>query len=195
MNRNMRLLAVATMAVTSLSAQLAVAAPAPPPDLGPNKSVRPNSSGIRSSIGPLLGWQVGISSTVFGPLTFSEAAAYADALGLATIEGDSRQKVSSQIDKNLDFQLPPDGIAAIKARLEELRLKMVAYRVESIPSDESSAAKLFSFAKELEVQTIITSGVPSSLSTIDKLAADNGMGVAIAIDGDPKTVMSAIGNA
>ncbi len=70
MNRNMRLLAVATMAVTSLSAQLAVAAPAPPPDLGPNKSVRPNSSGIRTSVGPLLGWQVGISSTVFGPLDF-----------------------------------------------------------------------------------------------------------------------------
>jgi type 1 glutamine amidotransferase/sugar phosphate isomerase/epimerase len=195
MNRNMRLLAVATMAVTSLSAQLAVAAPAPPPDLGPNKSVRPNSSGIRASVGPLLGWQVGISSTVFGPLTFSEAAAYADALGLATIEGDSRQKVSSQIDKNLDFQLPPDGIAAVKARLEELRLKMVAYRVESIPSDESSAAKLFSFAKELGVKTIITGTVPGSLSTVDKLAAENGVGVAIAVDDDPKTVMSAIENA
>jgi type 1 glutamine amidotransferase/sugar phosphate isomerase/epimerase len=195
MNRNMRLLAVATMAVTSVSAQLAFAAPAPPPDLGPNKSVRVNSAAVRTSVGPLLGWELGISSTVFGPLTFSEAAGLADALGLATIEGDSRQKVSSQIDKNLDFQLQPDGIAAVKARLAELRLKMVAYRVESIPSDESSAAKLFAFAKELEVQTIITSGVPSSLSTIDKLAADNGMGVAIAIDGDPKTVMSAIGNA
>ena len=132
MNRNMRLLAVATMAVTSLSAQLAVAAPAPPPDLGPNKSVRPNSAAIRTSVGPLLGWQVGISSTVFGALSFSDAAGLADALGLATIEGDSRQKVSSQIDKNLDFQLQPDGIAAVKARLAELRLKMVAYRVESI---------------------------------------------------------------
>jgi type 1 glutamine amidotransferase/sugar phosphate isomerase/epimerase len=193
MNRNMRLLAVATMAVTSLSAQLAVAAPAPPPDLGPNKSVRPNSAAIRTSVGPLLGWEVGISSTVFGPLTFSDAAGLADALGLATIEGDSRQKVSSQIDKNLDFQLQPDGIAAVKARLAELRLKMVAYRVESI--DDSSAAKLFAFAKELGVQTIITGAVPGSLSTVDKLASDNGVGVAIAIDGDPKTVMSAIGNA
>jgi type 1 glutamine amidotransferase/sugar phosphate isomerase/epimerase len=193
MNRNMRLLAVATMAVTSLSAQLAVAAPAPPPDLGPSKSVRLNTAAIRTSVGPLLGWQVGISSTVFGGLSFSDAAGLADALGLATIEGDSRQKVSSQIDKNLDFQLPPDGIAAVKARLAELRLKMVAYRVESI--DESSAAKLFAFAKELGVKTIVTGTVPSSLSTVEKLAADNGVDVAIAIDGDPKTVMTAIGNA
>ena len=59
MNRNMRLLAVATMAVTSLSAQFAVAAPAPPPDLGPNKSVRVNSAAIRTSVGPLLGWSGG----------------------------------------------------------------------------------------------------------------------------------------
>jgi type 1 glutamine amidotransferase/sugar phosphate isomerase/epimerase len=193
MNRNMRLLAVATMAVTSLSTHLAAAAPAPPPDLGPSKSVRVNSAAIRTSVGPLLGWEVGISSTVFGALSFSDAAGLADALGLATIEGDSRQKVSSQIDKNLDFQLPPDGIAAVKARLAELRLKMVAYRVESI--DESSAAKLFAFAKELGIKTIITGAVPSSLSTVEKLAADNGVDVAIAIDGDPKTVMSAIGNA
>jgi type 1 glutamine amidotransferase/sugar phosphate isomerase/epimerase len=193
MNRNMRLLAVATMAVTSLSAQLAVAAPAPPPDLGPSKSVRLNSAAVRTSVGPLLGWELGISSAVFGALTFSDAAGLADALGLATIQGDSRQKVSSLIDKNLDFQLPPDGIAAVKVRLAELRLKMVAYRVESI--DESSAAKLFAFAKELGVKTIISGAVPSSLSTVEKLAADNGMGVAIAIDGDPKTVMSAIGNA
>jgi type 1 glutamine amidotransferase/sugar phosphate isomerase/epimerase len=193
MNRNMRLLAVATMAVASVSAQLAFAAPAPPPDLGPSKSVRLNSAAVRTSVGPLLGWEVGISSKVFGALSFSDAAGLADALGLATIEGDSRQKVSSQIDKNLDFQLPPDGIAAVKARLAELRLKMVAYRVESI--DESSAAKLFAFAKELGIKTIITGAVPSSLSTVEKLAADNGVDVAIAIDGDPKTVMSAIGNA
>jgi hypothetical protein len=191
MNRNMRFLAVATMTVTSLSAQLAVAAP--PPDLGPSKSVRLNSAAIRTSVGPLLGWEVGISSAVFGALTFSDAAGLADALGLATIQGDSRQKVSSLIDKDLDFQLQPDGIAAVKARLAELRLKMVAYRVESI--DENSAAKLFAFAKELGVKTIITGAVPSSLSTVEKLAADNGMDVAIAIDGDPKTVMNAIGSA
>src|SRR5579859_162952 len=195
MNRSLRILAVATMAVTSLFAKFAVAAPAPPPDLGPSKSVRLNTAAIRTSVGPLLGWQVGISSVVFGPLTFSDAAGLADALGLATIEGDSRQKVSPQIDKNLDFQLPSDGIAAVKDGLDELRLKMVAYRVESIPSDESSAAKLFAFAKELGVKTIITGTVPGSLSTVDKLAGENGVEVAIAIDGDPKTVMSTIESA
>ena len=34
--------------------------------------------------------------------------------------------------------------------------------------------------------------MPTSLSAVDKLAGDNGVNVAIAIDGDPKSVMSAI---
>ncbi len=192
MTGTMRLLAIATMAVASLSAPLASAAPAPPPDLGPNKSVRPNQPAIRTSVGPLLGWQVGISSTVFGPLSFSEAAGLADALGLATIEGNSSQKVSPQMDKLLDDQLGPDGVAAVKARLDELRLKMIAYHVDSIPADPT---QLFAFAKQLGVQTIVTSAVPSSLSAVEKAAADSGVNVAIAIDGDPKAVMSAIGSA
>ena len=89
---------------------------------------------------------------MFGPLSFSEAAGLADALGLASIEGNSGQKVSPQIDKNLDDQLSPEGVAAVKARLAELRLKMIAYRVESIPSDGTAASKLFAFAKDLGVR-------------------------------------------
>src|SRR6202161_3595982 len=192
MTRNMHIVALATVAVALLSAQLASAAPAPPVDLGPNKSVRPNSPQIRTSVGPLLGWQVGISSSVFGPISFSEAAGLADALGLATIEGDSRQKVSPQIDKNLDFQLSPEGVAAVKARLAELRLKMIAYRVESIPSDGASDGQLFPISQQLGVQTIVTTATPSSLSAVDKLAGDSGVNVAIAIDGDPKSDVSAI---
>jgi type 1 glutamine amidotransferase/sugar phosphate isomerase/epimerase len=197
MTRNTHIVALATVAVAMLSAQLAsAAAPTPPaglrPDDGPDKSVRPNSAQIRTSVNTLLGWQVGIYSSVFGPITFSEAAGLADALGVASIEGDSRQKVSAQIDKNLDFQLSPEGVAAVKARLAELRLKMIAYRVESIPSDAGSASKLFAFAKELGVQTIVTTAMPASLSAVDKLAGDSGVNLAIAVDGDPKSVMSAI---
>ena len=38
----------------------------------------------------------------------------------------------------------------------------------------------------------MTTAVPASLSAVDKLAGDSGVNVAIAIDGDPKSVMSAI---
>ena len=172
-------------------AQVASAAP---PAHAPDMSVRSNSAQVRTVVNKLLGWKVGISSTVFRSRTFYESATLADALGLADIEGNSDQKVSPQLDKNLDYNLSPDDIAAVKERLDELRLKMPAYRIESIPSDDESSRKLFAFAKEMGVDTIITNKMPASLSAVDKLAGDNGVNVAIECQGNPKSVMSAIGS-
>ena len=180
------LIVAAIAALTITSTKVASGAPVP---LAGSKSVREGR--IDSSVSNLLGWQVGISSNVFRSLTFSESAALMDALGLGSIEGVSSQKVSPEIDKNLDFHLSPAEIATVKARLTELNLKMPAYSVDAIPSDEASSRKLFAFAKEMGVKTIVTSAVPSSLSTIDKLAAESGVNVAIDSP-DPKTLMSAI---
>ncbi|RZU29720.1 ThuA domain-containing protein [Edaphobacter modestus] len=157
------------------------------------KSVRQGQ--IRSSINHLLGWRVGIPSNAFRSLSFSEAAALADALGLSSIEGVSSQKVSPQTNKNLNFDLTSEDISVVKERLVELNLKMPAYRVESIPADEGSAHKLFAFAKEMGVETIIANTVPAELSAIDKLSVETGINVAIDSSSDPQALMKAIGNA
>ncbi len=191
MIKSMRFGVLMIAAAAIPSAQVAGAAP---PAHVADKSVRSNSTQIRTSVNKLLGWRVGISSNVFRSRTFFASATLADALGLADIEGNSDQKISPQIDKNLDYNLSPDDIAAVKQRLSELHLKMSAYRVESIPSDEESSRKLFAFAKEMGVDTIITNTAPSSLSAVDKLAGDNGVNVAIESPGNPESVMSAIGS-
>jgi type 1 glutamine amidotransferase/sugar phosphate isomerase/epimerase len=191
MKKNRNLTVVAIMALAVMFFQSASVAAAQAKRAG-TKSVRPDSQQIRNSVDHLLGWQVGVSSTVFGSLSFSEAAALTDALGLASIEGESSQKVSPQIDNNLDFHLTRTEIAAVKDRLAELRLKMTTYHVDSIPSDEVSATKLFAFAKELGVDTVVTGATPSSLSALDKLATQNGINVAIESPGDPKELMSSI---
>lgn len=193
MKNSARFMVVAGAALAIASAHVASGAPAAPVDRGGGQSVRPTTPEIRTSVGPLLGWQVGIFSNVFPTLTFTESAVLADALGLASIAGDSGQKVSPEIDMNLDFHLSPDQVAVVKERLKALKLKMAAYRVDSIPGDEESARKLFAFAKDLGVQVIVTNTMPSSLSALDKLAQENGVDVAIACQGDPKSLMSAIG--
>jgi len=48
----------------------------------------------------------------------------AKALGVMSIEGFSSQKVSAEIAKNLDANLSPDELTAIKARLTALHLYM-----------------------------------------------------------------------
>src|SRR5947199_6883254 len=80
------------------------------------------------------GWRIGIPAVAFKQLTFSDAAARADRLGLGSIEGFSTQKVSPEIPKNLDSGLLPGERIAIKNRLIELNLKMPAWHVEAIPA-------------------------------------------------------------
>jgi type 1 glutamine amidotransferase/sugar phosphate isomerase/epimerase len=192
MAKGVRFIVVAGAALAIASSRLASGAPPAPVERGGAKSVRPTTAEIRTSVNALLGWQVGIFSSVFPALTFSESATLADALGLANIGGDSNQKVSPQIDKNLDFRLSPEDMAVVKEKLSALRLKMTAYHVESIPSDDESCRKLFIFAKDMGVETIVTSEMPSSLPALDKLAGESAINVAIESQDDPESLVSAI---
>jgi hypothetical protein len=150
--------------------QVASGAPPVPAVHREGQSIKPTTDAIRRSVDKLLGWRVGIFTNVFPTLTFSESALLADALGLNYVGGDSNQKVSQQIDKNLDCHLSPDELEAVKQTLTGLGLKMAAYHVDSLPSDEDSQRKLFDFAKELGVETIVVGTAPSSLTGLDELA-------------------------
>jgi len=156
------------------------------------QSIKPTTDAIRRAVDKVLGWKVGIFTNVFPGLTFSESAMLADALGLNYVGGDSNQKVSPQIDKNLDCRLSPDEVEAVKQTLISLGLKMTAYHVDSIPSDQDSQRKLFDFAKELGVETIVVGTAPSSLTALDDLAGKSGVNVAIESRDDPKELVNSI---
>ena len=159
--------------------------------LPPSVSVRRAGPTIRASAAALLDWSVGASANVFQKLTFSEAAGKVDAAGLAFIEGSNTQRVSPEIQKNLDFNLSPDEVAKVKYRLGELRLQMPAYHVDAIPTDGSSRRKLFEFAKSLGVELIVSGSQPASLADVDQLA--NEFGVNVAIENlSPKSVAGAL---
>ena len=146
----------------------------------PSLSVRPPDRGrLRTTATAILGWRVGVRTDAFGPLTFSEAAAKADAAGLASVEGVSTQKVSSETPKDLDYNLTADEIAKVKRRLDELRLRMPAYYVDVMPADESSRRKVFEFAKEMGADLVIAPADPGSLAELDKLANETGMSFAV----------------
>src|SRR5882762_4090582 len=83
------------------------------PALPPSVSKRGNRQ-IGSSASTFLGVRVGFPADAFGPISFSEAAAKADALGAGFLEASSSQKVSSEIPKNLDYTLSPDEVVKVK---------------------------------------------------------------------------------
>jgi type 1 glutamine amidotransferase len=187
-----------TIVVTALAIGVGVTigsmhaqAPGPGGQVLPPSVSKRGDRQIGSSAWNLLGWRVGFSAGAFGPISFSEAAAKADALGTGFLEASSSQKVSPEIPKNLDYHLSPDEVAAVKNRLAELRLRLVAYRVVEIPTDESSRRQLFAFAKAVDIETIVTSAAPAALPGLDKLA--NEFGVNMAFEGsDPKNLVSSL---
>src|SRR5438874_11437870 len=71
-------------------------------------------SAMRSAASSILGWKVGVRSDQFPQVTFAEAVAKADSLGVAFIEGFSTQKVNAEIPKNLDYHLAPGEVNAVK---------------------------------------------------------------------------------
>ena len=158
--------------------------------LPPSASKRGNRQ-IDSSALNILGLRIGFSAGAFGPISFSEAAAKADALGTGFLEASSSQKVSPEIPKSLDYNLSPEEITAAKNRLAELRLRLVAYRTGAIPADESSRRRLFAFAKAVDIETIVTSAAPAALPELDKLALEFGINVAFE-SSNPKTLMSSL---
>jgi type 1 glutamine amidotransferase/sugar phosphate isomerase/epimerase len=139
----------------------------------------PDWGRLRSAVPSLLGWKVGIPLIGFQQMTFFEAAGKADLLGVTSVEGFSTQKVSAGIPKNLDYNLAPGEIKGVKDRLRELHLEMPAYFAVTIGQDESATRKLFEFASDLGVKTIIGDPDPDSLPTIDKLANEFGVNVAL----------------
>jgi type 1 glutamine amidotransferase/sugar phosphate isomerase/epimerase len=146
----------------------------------PSVSVRPPDKGrMRTNATLLLGWRLGVRTDAFGSLTFSDAAAKADAAGLAAVEGVSSQQVSTEIPKKLDYNLTPDEIAKVKDRLDELRLQVPAYFVDVLPSDADSRRKIFEFAKGLGADMVIVPAESSSFSDIDRLASEIGINVAV----------------
>ncbi len=149
----------------------------------PSISVRPPEQlRFRTTALTNLGWRLGTRSDSFGALTFRDAAIKADAATLPTIEGVSR---------NLDFNLAPAEIAKVKATLAELRLRLPAYRLESLPVDEATRRKVFTFAKELGADMIITSAESGQLADLDKLATEIGINVSV-VSPKPASLMQAL---
>jgi type 1 glutamine amidotransferase len=154
-------------------------------------SVRPPAwRQLRTAVGSLIGWQVGVSLGSFRQDTFFEALGKADALGVAVVEGDSTQKVSVQIPKNLDYKLAPGEMDAVSGRMAMLNIRMPVYLTPAISEDGEIARKMFEFAKSLGVETLAVESTPAPLPAIEKLAEE--FGINVALSGSPRTVLETL---
>jgi type 1 glutamine amidotransferase/sugar phosphate isomerase/epimerase len=147
-------------------------------------------SAMRTAAAPILGWKVGIAAESSPHLTLSETLERTDALSLSNIEASSNQQVNDGIPKDVDYHLQSGEMQAIHDKLFALNIRMVAYRIPTLGPDEASMRKVFEFARDLKVETIVSQQLPADLSLTDKLA--NEYGINVAVCGNLKALLAAL---
>jgi hypothetical protein len=130
-------------------------------------------------LGPFLNWKVGAPAGAFQGLTLFEAVVRIDVAAIGFVEGSNNQWVSPEIRKNLDYNLTPAEVTAVKNRLRKFKVQMVTYRVDRLGPDDAARRKVFEFAKNLGVETVVSTAAPADLPAIDKLANEFGVNFAI----------------
>jgi uncharacterized protein len=99
-------------------------------------------------------WKFAVPADGAGVPTFLDAVVRADAAIVDFVEGSNRQKASPDIQKNLDWNLTPQELAALRSRMGTV--KMLTYRVDDFPRDAPSQRKLFEFGKAMGTEMIVT---------------------------------------
>ncbi|MGE0407511.1 MAG: hypothetical protein AB7O65_14550, partial [Candidatus Korobacteraceae bacterium] len=89
----------------------------------------------------------------------------------------------------------PAEIEAVKKLITAVNpinsTRIVAYVVPAIP-DSQDARKLFAFARDLKIQTIVVERPPASLPELDKLAGEYNVNLGLLADSNPAALMPSL---
>jgi sugar phosphate isomerase/epimerase len=126
-----------------------------------------------------LGWHVGMQAWTFHTHTFSEAVDQTASLGLHYIEGIPGQKFSKDQPDAINENSSPELRKAIKQKLADSGVKLINYGVCGLPKDADQSRKIFEFAKDMGIETIVSEPDEDAFDTIEKLCDEFEINVAI----------------
>lgn len=125
-------------------------------------------------------WRLGMQAYSFNRFTFFEAVDKTRALGLKYIEAYPGQQLSKEkpyvkTNQNMSAQ---DKNQMLQ-KLREAGVKLVNYGVVDLPNDEAQCRKVFNFAREMGIETIVSEPPEEAFELIDKLCQEYEINVAI----------------
>jgi sugar phosphate isomerase/epimerase len=156
---------------------LAVLAVALPSLAGDTPSKRDDSASEK------LGIKLSLQCWTYNRLTFFETADRAVALGVKYLEMFPGQKLKPDSDVKVGRTMDADANAAVKKKLADNHLKLIAYGVDGVPTDEAGARKTFEWAKDMGIEVLVTETRPTELH--DKLCQE--FGIKFALHNHPTT--------
>jgi sugar phosphate isomerase/epimerase len=130
-----------------------------------------------------LGIKLGVQCYTYRALTFFETVDKAVMLGLRYLEAYPNQKVRPGSGDTMSRKsMGEDLEQAILKKLHDSGVRLVAYGVDDIPTDEAGARAAFSWARKMGVEVLVTATAPNAVQ--DKLC--NEFGIKLVLHNHPK---------
>jgi sugar phosphate isomerase/epimerase len=130
------------------------------------------------------GWKIGPQAWSFNRFTLFEAIDKTRSLGLDYIQAYPGQRISEEITIGFGPEISDEQKKAVKEKLGEANVQIVAFGVTGVPNEEAAARKLFAFAVEMGIGTIVSEPAMDQFGLIDKLCQE--YKVKLAIHNHPK---------
>lgn len=130
------------------------------------------------------GWRLGCQAYSFNKFTFYEAIDKNASLGLHYIEAYPGQKLSAEKpDVKVGDGMSADVRREVKKRLADKGVKLVNFGVVGLwdkkANDDKAARKIFDFARDMGIETIVSEPPPEAFDTLDKLCKEYQINVAL----------------
>jgi sugar phosphate isomerase/epimerase len=140
----------------------------------------PNDAPLYPSTDAYDGWKLSVQAWTFDKFTFAEAVEKAASAGLRWIEAYPGQKVGGTVgDAGMGPALSASDRAAVKRILADAGVRLVNFGVTELKNDEAECRRLFDFAKDMGIETIVAEPPPDAIALVDRLCGEYGINVAI----------------
>jgi sugar phosphate isomerase/epimerase len=162
--------------VLSALALLALALPTAPAEAPKNK--RDDSASEK------LGIKLSLQCWTYNRLSCFETIDKAAALGIKYLEIYPGQRLKKGSEEKVGHGMSEDAIAELKKKLADAGgIKLVAFGVAGVPTDEKGARKAFEWAKKMGLEVLVTETTPNDVH--DKLCKE--FGIKYALHNHPRT--------
>ena len=126
-----------------------------------------------------LGWRLGLALLVPQSPTLVDPINKAAELGLLYLVGGTYQKASYDAPEDFDDVPGSDELRQMRLRQDNAGVRMLAYPVDRMPSDEAGCRKGFEFGRRMGIEAFIVAQPPDAMDTIEKLCDEYDINLAI----------------
>jgi sugar phosphate isomerase/epimerase len=132
------------------------------------------------------GWRLGTQAWTFNRFTLYEAIDKTASLGLDWIEAYPHGQKLSKEKPNIVFghEMPLEIRYEVKQKLADAGVKLINYGVVGLPNDEVECRKVFEFAKDMGIETLVSEPPAEAFEMLDRLCQE--YKISIAIHNHPK---------